>query len=134
MHSYIHSWCTVLCRYKAGTPLSVLDGVPYVVKDCTDALPYATNGGTTYVRSSGLNNKLHALILHCMRQNCIFCNTHSVRMSTTHVSFRALMSSLSFFYAWQSPAQSTLAARRKRSEQSSSLVVTPRKNSCMGTC
>ncbi len=37
-------------RYKAGAPLSALDGVPYAVKDCTDALPYATAGGTTYVR------------------------------------------------------------------------------------
>lgn len=101
-----------------GKPLSVLDGVPYVVKDCTDALPYATNGGTTYVRSSGLIYELHALILHCMRWNCRFCNTHSVRMSTTHVPFSALMLDLSFFYAWQSPAQSTLAARRKRSQQS----------------
>ena len=53
MHSCTHTRCTVLCRYKVGKPLSVLDGVPYVVKDCTDAVPYATNGGTTYVRSSG---------------------------------------------------------------------------------
>ncbi len=45
-------------RYKAGAPLSALDGVPYAVKDCTDALPYATAGGTTYVRPPG--EMLHA--------------------------------------------------------------------------
>lgn len=38
------------CRIQAGKPLSALDGVPYAVKDNTDALPYSTTGGTTYVR------------------------------------------------------------------------------------
>ena len=37
-------------RIQAGKPLSALDSVPYAVKDDTDALPYSTTGGTTYVR------------------------------------------------------------------------------------
>lgn len=43
-------WTTLQCRIQAGKPLSALDGVPYAVKDDTDALPYSTTGGTTYVR------------------------------------------------------------------------------------
>lgn len=40
----------LLCRYRAGAPLSVLDGVPYTVIDGMDALPYPTTAGTSYVR------------------------------------------------------------------------------------
>jgi Asp-tRNA(Asn)/Glu-tRNA(Gln) amidotransferase A subunit family amidase len=36
-------------RYAAGKPLSVLDGVPFVVKDCIDALPYETSYGTRFM-------------------------------------------------------------------------------------
>ena len=36
-------------RYKAGKPLSVLDGVPFAVKDLMDALPCPTGGGTAYL-------------------------------------------------------------------------------------
>jgi Asp-tRNA(Asn)/Glu-tRNA(Gln) amidotransferase A subunit family amidase len=36
-------------RYAAGKPLSVLDGVPFVVKDCIDALPYPTSCGTRFM-------------------------------------------------------------------------------------
>jgi Asp-tRNA(Asn)/Glu-tRNA(Gln) amidotransferase A subunit family amidase len=36
-------------RYAAGKPLSVLDGVPFVVKDCIDALPYETSCGTRFM-------------------------------------------------------------------------------------
>lgn len=36
-------------RYAAGMPLSVLDGVPFVVKDCIDALPYETSCGTRFM-------------------------------------------------------------------------------------
>jgi Asp-tRNA(Asn)/Glu-tRNA(Gln) amidotransferase A subunit family amidase len=36
-------------RYAAGKPLSVLDGVPFVVKDCIDALPYDTSYGTRFM-------------------------------------------------------------------------------------
>lgn len=36
-------------RYAAGKPLSVLDGVPFVVKDCFDALPYPTSYGTRFM-------------------------------------------------------------------------------------
>lgn len=36
-------------RYAAHAPLSVLDGVPFVVKDCIDALPYPTTHGTTFM-------------------------------------------------------------------------------------
>lgn len=36
-------------RYAAGKYLSVLDGVPFVVKDCIDALPYQTSFGTTFM-------------------------------------------------------------------------------------
>jgi Asp-tRNA(Asn)/Glu-tRNA(Gln) amidotransferase A subunit family amidase len=36
-------------RYAAGKPLSVLDGVPFAVKDNIDALPYETNYGTRFM-------------------------------------------------------------------------------------
>jgi Asp-tRNA(Asn)/Glu-tRNA(Gln) amidotransferase A subunit family amidase len=36
-------------RYAEGRPLSVLDGVPFVVKDCIDALPHPTACGTTFM-------------------------------------------------------------------------------------
>ncbi|WIA22971.1 hypothetical protein OEZ85_001331 [Tetradesmus obliquus] len=36
-------------RFAAGSSLSVFDGVPYVVKDCLDALPYETSYGTTFM-------------------------------------------------------------------------------------
>jgi hypothetical protein len=36
--------------YEIGQPLSVLDGVPFAVKDSIDALPYGSSAGTTYVR------------------------------------------------------------------------------------
>ncbi|KAF6263351.1 amidase signature domain-containing protein [Scenedesmus sp. NREL 46B-D3] len=36
-------------RYAAGSSLSVFDGVPYVVKDCLDALPYETSCGTAFL-------------------------------------------------------------------------------------
>jgi aspartyl-tRNA(Asn)/glutamyl-tRNA(Gln) amidotransferase subunit A len=36
-------------RYAAGSSLSVFDGVPYVVKDCLDALPYETSCGTAFM-------------------------------------------------------------------------------------
>lgn len=38
-------------RYKAGEPLSVLDGVPFAVKDLMDALPCPTGAGTSYLAS-----------------------------------------------------------------------------------
>ncbi len=41
----------VVCRYKQGRPLSVLDGVPYTIIDGIDALPYPTTAGTSFVRS-----------------------------------------------------------------------------------
>lgn len=36
-------------RYAAGKSLSVLDGVPFCVKDAIDALPYETSFGTTFM-------------------------------------------------------------------------------------
>lgn len=36
-------------RYAAGKPLSVLDGVPFAVKDNIDALPYDTSYGTRFM-------------------------------------------------------------------------------------
>ncbi|KAK9841850.1 hypothetical protein WJX81_007196 [Elliptochloris bilobata] len=36
-------------RYRAGAPLSGLDGVPYAVIDGIDALPYPTTAGTSYL-------------------------------------------------------------------------------------
>lgn len=36
-------------RYQNGVPLSVLDGVPFAVKDSLDALPYPTTFGTTFM-------------------------------------------------------------------------------------
>lgn len=36
-------------RWAAGAPLSLLDGVPFAVKDCLDALPYPTTGGTVFM-------------------------------------------------------------------------------------
>eukprot|EP00884_Botryococcus_braunii_P023258 jgi/Botrbrau1/9616/Bobra.0131s0001.2 len=36
-------------RYDAGNPLSVLDGVPFAVKDCFDVLPFKTSCGTAYL-------------------------------------------------------------------------------------
>ncbi|KAK9834816.1 hypothetical protein WJX81_000884 [Elliptochloris bilobata] len=49
-------------RYKAGKPLSALDGVPYAVKDDTDALPYSTTGGTTYMASIRMVTRDAALV------------------------------------------------------------------------
>lgn len=39
-------------RYAAGKPLSVLDGVPFAVKDLMDALPCPTGAGTAYLAST----------------------------------------------------------------------------------
>jgi len=36
-------------RWKAGKPLSVLDGVPYAVKDVLDVAPYKTTCGTSFL-------------------------------------------------------------------------------------
>ncbi|GBG86150.1 hypothetical protein CBR_g41054 [Chara braunii] len=36
-------------RYKSGSPLSVLDGVPIAIKDEIDCLPYETTMGTTWM-------------------------------------------------------------------------------------
>jgi Asp-tRNA(Asn)/Glu-tRNA(Gln) amidotransferase A subunit family amidase len=36
-------------RYAAGRPLSVLDGVPYAVKDAIDAYAFKTGSGTTFL-------------------------------------------------------------------------------------
>lgn len=36
-------------RWRAGAPRSMLDGVPYAVKDVADALPYPTTAGTTFM-------------------------------------------------------------------------------------
>lgn len=36
-------------RWRAGAPLSVLDGVPYAVKDSQDAQEYPTCSGTTFM-------------------------------------------------------------------------------------
>jgi Asp-tRNA(Asn)/Glu-tRNA(Gln) amidotransferase A subunit family amidase len=36
-------------RWAAGLPLSPLDGVPFAVKDCVDALPYPTTAGTAFM-------------------------------------------------------------------------------------
>ena len=38
-------------RYKAGKPLSALDGVPFAVKDLMDALPCPTGSGTVFMAS-----------------------------------------------------------------------------------
>jgi Asp-tRNA(Asn)/Glu-tRNA(Gln) amidotransferase A subunit family amidase len=44
-----HQAAASAARYAAGKALSVFDGVPYVVKDCLDALPYETSCGTTFM-------------------------------------------------------------------------------------
>lgn len=36
-------------RYILGKPLSVLDGVPFTVKDLLTAFPYKTSCGTGYI-------------------------------------------------------------------------------------
>ncbi|PRW59826.1 fatty acid amide hydrolase [Chlorella sorokiniana] len=36
-------------RWRSGRPLSPLDGVPFAVKDCMDALPYPTTAGTGFM-------------------------------------------------------------------------------------
>lgn len=36
-------------RWAEGRPLSPLDGVPFAVKDCVDALPYPTTAGTAFM-------------------------------------------------------------------------------------
>ncbi len=41
---------TVQRRWSAGQPLSILDGVPYAVKDGFHAVPYLTTMGTAWVR------------------------------------------------------------------------------------
>ncbi|KAF6263354.1 amidase signature domain-containing protein [Scenedesmus sp. NREL 46B-D3] len=44
-----HQAAASAARYTAGSSLSVFDGVPYVVKDCLDALPYETACGTAFL-------------------------------------------------------------------------------------
>lgn len=39
------------CRWEAGKPLSVLDGVPYAVKDNIDAVPYPTTSGSAVLQN-----------------------------------------------------------------------------------
>ncbi|KAK9813908.1 hypothetical protein WJX73_004387 [Symbiochloris irregularis] len=36
-------------RYQQGSPRSCLEGIPFTVKDLTDALPYPTSGGSLYM-------------------------------------------------------------------------------------
>ncbi|GAB4823263.1 hypothetical protein N2152v2_010309 [Parachlorella kessleri] len=53
-------------RYAAGQPLSPLDGVPFAVKDCVDALPYPTTGGTAFMAAwrpaTGTNPAVQSLL------------------------------------------------------------------------
>ncbi|WIA22972.1 hypothetical protein OEZ86_009895 [Tetradesmus obliquus] len=44
-----HQAAAATARYAAGKSLSVFDGVPYVVTDCLDALPYDTSCGTAFM-------------------------------------------------------------------------------------
>lgn len=44
-----HQAAAATARYAAGKSLSVFDGVPYVVQDCLDALPYDTSCGTAFM-------------------------------------------------------------------------------------
>jgi aspartyl-tRNA(Asn)/glutamyl-tRNA(Gln) amidotransferase subunit A len=44
-----HQAAAATARYAAGKSLSVFDGVPYVVKDSLDALPYDTSCGTAFM-------------------------------------------------------------------------------------
>ena len=44
-------------RYKAGKPLSALDGVPFAVKDLMDALPCPTASGTTFIASQCVHSR-----------------------------------------------------------------------------
>ncbi|GLC33742.1 hypothetical protein PLESTB_000111000 [Pleodorina starrii] len=36
-------------RLRSGSPRSILEGVPFAVKDVADALPYSTTAGTTFI-------------------------------------------------------------------------------------
>ena len=38
-------------RWQQGAPASPLDGVPFAVKDCLDALPHPTTAGTAFLAS-----------------------------------------------------------------------------------
>ncbi|GMH42524.1 hypothetical protein BSKO_10443 [Bryopsis sp. KO-2023] len=44
-------------RYQRGKPLSVLDGVPFSVKDSMDALPYKSTAGTAFLSESRRANR-----------------------------------------------------------------------------
>jgi len=48
-------------RYKAGKPLSALDGVPFAVKDLMDALPCPTGSGTAFMASQCVECRLRLL-------------------------------------------------------------------------
>ncbi|PNH08478.1 Fatty acid amide hydrolase [Tetrabaena socialis] len=41
-------------RIRSGTARSILEGVPYAIKDVADALPYSTAAGTTFIAASFL--------------------------------------------------------------------------------
>lgn len=49
-HARVCRTCVMhACRYQAGAPRSILEGVPYAVKDVADALPYPTTAGTSFL-------------------------------------------------------------------------------------
>nr|ARQ20723.1 lipid body protein [Lobosphaera incisa] len=78
-------------RYKAGKPLSVLDGVPYAVKDGVDALPYKTTNGTTW--AAGLRTvSQDAPMVAALRATGAMligkANLHEIGLGTTGMNIR----------------------------------------------
>lgn len=76
-------------RYKKGQPLSVLDGVPFAVKDEIDCLPYATTGGTTWL-GEVRQTKDDAQAVKCLRScGAVMVgktNMHELGMGTTGIN------------------------------------------------
>lgn len=57
-------------RFQQGSPLSLLDGVPFAVKDLLDALPYPTAGGTAFMA----DRRVAAWVRYCCMGRC---STHA---------------------------------------------------------
>ena len=60
-------------RWRAGAPLSVLDGVPFAVKDNQDAAEYPTHCGTTFIHT------LCVPFIHCERIGTRTCSSQPPR-------------------------------------------------------
>ncbi|KAK9810013.1 hypothetical protein WJX72_003338 [[Myrmecia] bisecta] len=78
-------------RYKAGKPLSILDGVPYCVKDAVDALPYPTTEGTTWAADLRRVTADAHMVAALRSTGAVLigkANLHEIGMGTTGMNIR----------------------------------------------